>query len=116
MLFSPNFEEAVKEAEKLGFAIAHEKDGIADHNNSQRVLRDGAGNKVDVVSLSNQSQIQRPFVGIRMNVENFDEALKEFEAMGYRNLKPENVESKSSKSTMIMPPQGFMYLLCEHIK
>lgn len=116
VLCTPNFDGGVNEIEALGFAHAHEKDNLADHNNSQVVFKDEVGNRVDVVSLSSFSQIQQAFVAIRMNVEDFDEALAELTAAGYLNLKPGNVEEATSKATMLRSPQGIMYLLCQHVK
>ena len=115
-LCTPNFEETVKELEALGFTKAHEKNDIAEHNNTNMVMKDGNGNKVDVVSLSSMSAVKQSFTAIRMNVENYDEAYAELTAKGFIDLHPGTVETKSSKSTMLRSKEGFMYILTEHVK
>lgn len=113
VIVSVDFDGTVKEMETFGFAPHHEKRSVGETKNDSFVLKNEEGHRVDVVSTK---AIPRSFVGIRVNVEDYEAAVAELEALGYQNRRPGGVETSSSKSTMMVSPQGIFYLICEHIK
>lgn len=113
VVVTPAADAVLASLETFGFAGSHEKHGIAENKNDHFVLKDGNGNHVDVVS---SHVVPRSFVGIRVNVDNFDEAVAELTAKGYENRHPVTVESTSSRSTMMVSPEGVFYLITEHVK
>lgn len=113
VIVSPVAQDVLTSLETFGFAGAHEKHGIAENKNDHFVLKDGNGNRVDVVS---SHVVPRTFVGIRINVDDFDAAVAELTEKGYINRHPVTVESSSSRSTMMVSPEGVFYLITEHVK
>lgn len=113
VIITPAAQAVLTSLETFGFAGAHEKHGIAENNNDHYVLKDANGNRVDVVS---SQVVPRSFVAIRVNVFDFDEAVAELTQKGYINRHPVTVESSSSRSTMMVSPEGVFYLITEHIR
>ena len=103
----------IETMESFGFEQAHKKMDISDHHNTNTVLKDGNGNHVDVVS---STVVPHTLVAIRVNVEDYEDAVAELAAKGYENRRPDGVGTPSSLSTMMVSPDGVMYLICEHIK
>lgn len=111
-LFVNDAEAAIKSLETFGFGVAHDKVSNSIHQNELRVLKDAEGRHVDVVNLV---ATPKNFVGIRMNVADFDETVAELEAQGYKNMvKAGEVDSEVSRSTMMFSPDGIPYMIIEH--
>lgn len=113
VIISTDFDGTIKALETFGFAPHHEKHDVSATHNDNFVLKNEEGHRVDVVSTK---AVPRSFVGIRVNVEDYEAAVAELEAQGYQNRRPGGVETSSSKSTMMVSPQGIFYLICEHVK
>lgn len=112
-IVTPDVEGTIKNLEAFGFGIAHEKHDVSETHNDSIVMKDGNGNRVDVVSTK---AVPRAFVTIRVNVADYEAAVAELTALGYENRRPAGVDTASSRSTMMISPQGVYYLICEHIK
>lgn len=110
-LFVNDAEGAIKSLETFGFGVAHDRVSPSEHKNELRVLKDAEGRHVDVVNLV---ATPKNFVGIRMNVEDYEETVAELEAQGYRNMVANGVDSEVSRSTMMFSPQGIPYMIIEH--
>ena len=76
-------------------------------------MKDANGFKVDVADAPNTKQ---DITLIRMNVDDFDEAFKFLTDKGFKNISGRIVETKASKSVMMVSPTGFGFDLCHHIK
>lgn len=113
VILTPDSITMLESLEVFGFEGAHEKHGIAENSNDHFVLKNAEGLRVDVVETRTTP---RTFTAIRVNVENFGEAVAYLTSKGFKNLHPETVESKSSKSTMMAAPDGVCYLITEHVK
>ena len=62
-------------------------------------------------------QLKQDFTVIRMNVDDFDEAFKLLTEHGFHNFyKDKIVETKSSKSALMLSPSGFAINLVQHMK
>ena len=56
-------------------------------------------------------------VGIRMNVDDFDEAYSVLLKHGFRNIYgEETVHTSSSKAAMMVSPSGFRICIIQHVK
>ena len=103
--------------EELGFVRHHKKKGIeiADRDDTVIRMKDGNGFYLDI--LQPDSNPQRDMVGIRMNVDHFDEAFEILERHGFKNVYgDETVNTSSSKAAMMAAPSGFIICIIEHIK
>lgn len=116
MLLTPNFEETLEFAKKLGFEVRHTptmKVPIGAEVRSYR-LTDDNGNALDIAD--DPGALEARLI-IRMNVDDFDEAVETLAEMGVP--KPDEdqiVVTPSNKSAMIRTPMGFAFVLYQHIK
>ena len=103
--------------EALGFERRHKKEGvtIADRDDAINRMKNPDGFHVDVVQTTQAST--RDMTGIRMNVDDFDAAYELLKEHGFRNAYgDETVDTKSSKSAMMVAPSGFVICIVHHIK
>ena len=102
--------------EELGFERRHTIN--AAENNGTNItnvsMKDANGFCVDVA----QAPVPKDLSLIRMNVDDFDDALEFLKAKGFRNVKgtDETLNTATNKSAMIVSPSGFAFDLCQHIK
>ena len=102
---------------EMGFEETHNIS--ATENNGVEIdtvcLKDGSGFSVDVAQASD---IAQDLSLIRMNVDDFDEALAFLKEKGFHNVKgtDETLDTATNKSAMIVSPSGFAFDLCQHIK
>ena len=78
-------------------------------------MKDANGFHLDI----SQPNVEMPrdIVAIRMNVDDFDEAYEMLTAHGFKNFYGDKtVETKSSKSAIMISPSGFPVNLVQHIK
>ena len=112
-----NPEEAVSLFGELGFERSHTKKGIeiADRDDTVIRMKDENGFHVDI--LKPDGEQAGDMVGIRMNVDDFDEAYKMLKERGFTNLYgDETVSTSSSKAAMMASPSGFNICIIQHIK
>ena len=114
-IITKDAEPVVKLFEELGFETRHNPDGIGELNVEGIRMKDGNGFYLDV----SMPDIQLPqdVAAIRMNVDDFDEVYKLLTEHGFRNFYGDKtVETKSSKSALMISPSGFAINLVQHIK
>ena len=115
MILSPKADEVIELFEALGFEQKHAPtvDTGASMVTSVR-MEDANGFNVDVAGVEALPQ-DMPI--IRMNVDDFDEAVSLLEAKGFvhRGAK-DAIETATNKSAMYMSPSGFAFDVCQHIK
>ena len=110
-------DEAVRLFTDLGFEMRHTKKGIeiADRDDTVIRMKDGNGFHIDI--LQSETGQEQDTVGIRMNVDDFDEAYKMLRDRGFKNLYgDETVKTASSKAAMMVSPSGFVICIIRHIK
>ena len=110
-------DETVMLFEKLGFMRRHKKEGIeiADRDDTVIRMKDASGFYLDV--LEAEGDLPRDLVGIRMNVDDFDEAYSVLLKHGFRNIYgEETVHTSSSKAAMMVSPSGFRICIIQHVK
>ena len=98
--------------EALGFDRRHTNTNINDKDITNVTMKDANGFHVDVA----QADVPRDLTLIRMNVDDFDEAYAFLIDRGFTHPSGRVVESKSSKSAMLVSPSGFAFDLCQHIR
>ena len=110
-------DETIRLFEELGFERRHKKEGIEIAKRDDTVIRmkDANGFYLDI--LQSNSEMERDMVGIRMNVDDFDEAYALLQDRGYKNVYgDETVNTSSSKAAMMVAPSGFNICIVEHKK
>ena len=110
-------DDTIKLFESLGFERRHTKEGIeiADRNDAVIRMKDANGFYLDI--LQSNVETERDTVGVRMNVDDFDEAYQTLLQRGFKNAYgEETVETKTSKAAMMISPSGFSISIIRHIK
>ena len=105
---------AIELFEKLGFKQHHVKQNISEIKTTDVRMKDENGFYVDI------AQGDGEYTMIRVNVDDFDEAIEFFMSHGFR--KPHHEEAKkttdtgSSRFTVVVSPSGYILAVSQHIK
>ena len=101
--------------EELGFEKRHDQEGIGELNVEGIRMKDANGFYVDVSQPD--VPLERDVAAIRMNVDDFDTAYQLLLSKGFRNYYGDRiVETRTSKSTLMIAPSGFSINLIHHIR
>ena len=101
--------------EELGFEKRHDQEGIGELNVEGIRMKDLNGFYVDVSQPN--APLERDVTTIRMNVDDFEEAYQMLLSKGFRNYYGDRiVETRTSKSALMIAPSGFSINLIYHIK
>ena len=105
---------AIELFEKLGFKQHHVKQNISEIKTTDVRMKDENGFYVDVALGDGE------YTMIRVNVDDFDEAIEFFMSHGFRKPNHERahktVDTGSSKYTMVVSPSGYILAVSQHIK
>ena len=114
LIITKDPEAAIQVFEELGFERHHTKVGIGENQTTDVRMKDANGFYVDV------AQGEGEWTMIRMNVDNFDEAIEFLTAHGFRKPRHETasktVDTGSSRFTLLVAPSGFILAVSQHIK
>ena len=114
-IFTNKEDKIVELFEELGFKVRHDRKEIGDLNAEGIRMQDSNGFNLDI-SVSDV-ELPKDMVGIRMNVDDFDEAYKCLLDHGFTNIYgSEVVDTKHSKSAVLISPTGFGINLVKHKK
>lgn len=117
MICSRHAEDIVRLFEDLGFETTHTKENFNGEGITDFRMKDANGFHVDVTTAGDKLPMPGDQTAIRINVDDFDEAMKFFTARGFFN--PEDVkilDGGSSKDTILLAPSGFVIRLIQHIR
>ena len=110
-------DETITLFQELGFERRHTKEGIeiADRDDTVIRMKDTNGFYLDI--LKPEGDLTRDMVGIRMNVDDFEEAYRVLSERGFKNAYgEETVNTGSSKAAMMVSPSGFSICIIKHKK
>ena len=115
MILSRNADEIIKLFEELGFERKHKKDNIDNKDITSVRMTDANGFHVDIARVES---MEKDMTTMRMNVRDFDEAYEFLKGKGFKNARGEDhvVESKTSRSCLMISPSGFSIQLTQHIR
>lgn len=114
LIVSTDPEAAIQLFEELGFEKSHNNTNEINGKDIVNItMKDANGFHVDITG---GSRLERDMTIIRMNVSDFDEARAFLASKGFTSPSGRVVESKSSKSMLMVSPSGFGFDLCHHIK
>ena len=110
-------EDTIKAFESLGFEDHHKKEGIEIADRTDTVIRMKDANCFYLDVLQSEAEAARDTVGIRINVDDFDEAYQMLLQRGFKNVYgDETVATRTSKSAMMVSPSGVHISIIQHIK
>lgn len=112
MIITSKADDAIELLKELGFDQNHHKEGIDQGKVESTNLKDPNGFKVDVASAPTPQDI----MAIRINVDDFDEAVEFFKAKGFKAPREEAECTGSSMSLFMYAPSGYAINICKHIK
>lgn len=111
LIFTTDAKTTMKNLETFGFTPAHNREGSTDVGYALHVLKDNAEHRVDVLE---STVIPRNFVGVRVNVDDYDEAVSELKAQGYTPVRTDGIVGPASHTVMLRSPQNILYMIMEH--
>jgi adenylate cyclase class IV len=114
-IIAKDAEDVVSLFKELGFEVRHNPKGIGVYDTEEIRMKDGNGFHLDV----SVPDIDFPndFVGIRINVDDFDEAYELLQKHGFKNIYVnKTINTGSSKSATMFSPSKFVIKLVQHIK
>jgi len=100
--------------QELGFVQTHNKVENTDIEFSSHRMKNEGGFHIDIVEVP---ALQQTVSAIRINVDDYDEAIEFFKAHGYRESEgfaPST--TASSKYAYLLSPTGTIIDVCKHIK
>lgn len=109
-------EPVLKTFEALGFEKRHELKGIGEKEVTGIRMKSPDGFYLDI-SVVGDIPVTHDLVGIRMNVDDFEEAYNLLISQGFKNVYGDKtVDLKKSRSAMLISPTGYGINLVKHIK
>ena len=110
-------DEIVKVFEELGFETTHVKEKLNNEDITEFRMKDENGSHVDVSSAGDKLPMPNDLTVIRINVDDFDEAMNFFTDKGFFNpMGNRTIDGGSSKDAILLAPSGFGIRLIQHIK
>ena len=101
LICTKHAEEVVKIFEELGFETTHVKEKLNDEDITEFRMKDVNGFHVDVSSAGDKLPMPNDQTVIRINVDDFDEAMKFFTEKGFINpLGGRTINGKTGKSQL----------------
>lgn len=110
--------------QELGFEKRHDQEGIGELNVEGIRMKNDDGFYLDIsipetlpAAAKEEKLLPHDMVVIRMNVDDFDAAYQVLEKHGFRNVYANGtVDTKSSRSAVMISPTGFGINVIQHIK
>ena len=107
-------EPTIQLFEELGFKRRHTKEGIGINGVTDVRMKNADGFYVDI------TQGDGEWTMIRMNVDNFDEAIEFLTAHGFRrpnhDAAGDDIDTASSKIAVMVSPSHYIISVSEHLK
>ena len=114
LIVTKDAENTIKLFEELGFEKRHTKENITENNATDVRMKDANGFHVDVVQGNGEYSM------IRVNVDDFDEAIAFLKSRGFReprhDVAKKITDTGSSKFTIVVSPSGYILVVSQHIK
>ena len=114
-IITKNAEPIIALFKELGFDVRHDQEGIGDLNVEGIRMKNPDGFYLDISCPD--TDLPRDMVGIRMNVDDFDEAYQLLLKNGFKNVYGEKtVDTATSRSAVMISSSGFAINLIQHKK
>lgn len=103
---------AIRSIEKFGFRIVHERKNIIDEGDTEYVLENESGSRFDIV---HNPHTDHDYYSTRVNVDDFDEALKLYAEDGFTVIMGPQI-LPDSKNAVLAAPGKLEIMLMQHLK
>lgn len=113
IVFTSDSSKIVAQMEVIGFKVTHKKENAGGTGVTFISLKDNSDHPM---MIAENERFTAPFSGVRINVDNFDEALEKFKALGYMNLQQGATDTGTSRATLLRSPEGIFVSVGEHTK
>ena len=114
IITTAHYDDAVKLFEELGFEKKHLSTNIDNRGITSVTMENADGFRLNISEIKEYTQ---DTMGIRMNVDNFDEAYDILIKHGFKTPRGDKtIDSKSSKAATMVSPSGFSISIVQHIK
>lgn len=113
IVFTNDSSKIIAQMEAVGFRVTHKKEDAGGTAVTFISMKDKNGNPM---MIAENARFTTPFSGIRINVDDFDEALAKFTSLGYMNLQAGATNTGSSRATLLRSPEGIFVSIGEHTK
>lgn len=110
-LITSKSEETIEFMKKSGFFIVHKRNDLFEPGETEYVLENTAGNRMDIVSVPSETTDS---YAVRINVDNFEDALQSCIEDGFTVLKGPNTKY-NSKNTLLRSQNNMLVFLMQHI-
>ena len=111
IVFTSDSSKIISQMEAIGFKVTHKKENAGGTGVVFISMKDSNNHPM---MIAENARFTTPFSGIRINVDNFDEALKELTALGYMNLQQGATDTGTSHATLLRSPEGIFVSIGEH--
>lgn len=112
IVFTKDDSGIISQLEAIGFQKRHVKDGTDTTGVVSTILKDGVGHTICTVRAPGFPQT---FTGIRIMVDDFDEAIAEFTKLGYVNVQAKgSADTGTSVATLLRSPEGLFISVAQH--
>ena len=114
-LWVKDAEPIVRLFEDLGFEKRHKLENVAEQDITGIVMRDPNGFRINLIQTEDLPR--ESLTGIRMNVDDFDEAYALLTSRGFTKAPGTDiVDTGSAKALMMISPSRFLLELIQHIR
>lgn len=114
-IFTKNADPIVDLFKELGFDVRHDQEGIGELNVEGIRMKHPDGFYLDISCPD--TDLSRDMVGIRMNVDDFDQAYGLLLKNGFKNVYGgKTVDTATSRSAVLISSSGFAINLIQHKK
>lgn len=116
VIMSTKADDIISLYEELGFKRKHFTQ-FGELGTSSAMMEDANGFVVDVSQVDTLPHENRDLMSIRINVDNYEEAVEFFKAHGFTTPMGETtIDTGSSKGVLPLSPSGFLINLVHYIK
>ena len=114
-IITKNADPIIALFKELGFDVRHDQEGIGEMNVEGIRMMNPDGFYLDISCPD--TDLPHDMVGIRMNVDDFDEAYRLLLKNGFKNVYGEKtVDTATSRSAVMISSSGFAVNLIQHKK
>lgn len=111
-ILTKNADKIIEHQSKFGFSVIHERDDLFCPGDKEYVLENENGKRMDVVYVE---ELEKNCFMVRVNVDDFDEALNIYLNDGFTIFKGPSIDD-CSKNVLLNCPDGELIMLMQHIK
>lgn len=111
-ILTSSSEKVIASFERMGFSIIHQRSSVFGDGEKEYVLENETKQRVDIVLIP---EFEEDVHAVRVNVTDFDEALKTYYAEGFSVVKGPAL-FPDSKNVLLHSPSNLLVMVMQHIQ